>query len=331
MILETEIQKKIDGKTKPIGALGALESIAKKVCTIQDSLSPKLINPTVLVFAGDHGIANSGVSAYPQEVTYQMVMNFLNGGAAINVFCKQHGLDFKIIDAGVNFNFQNLPGLMDYKVGFGTKNFLEEPAMTSVESEQCLHNAEHLIQAISQSGTNLVGFGEMGIGNTSSASMLMHKLLKLPIEDCVGKGTGIGNLQQKINILNRASKQHKATDPIKVLQTYAGFEIATMVGAMIEAAKRKMIILVDGFISSSAYLAGQLLYPKLKDYALFCHQSNEKGHQLMLARLEAQPILKMDLRLGEGTGCALAYPLIQSAIDFINQMASFESAGVSKK
>lgn len=332
MITTEEIQTKINNKTKPIGSLGELERIGQQICEIQNTLSPQLNNPHILVFASDHGVAKSGVSAYPQEVTYQMVFNFLQGGAAINVFSNQNGIELKVIDAGVNFQFEKSPGLLDYKVGLGTKSFVLEKAMTEVELEHCLVNGEHIIQQIKKDGCNVVGFGEMGIGNTSSASLLMHKILDLPLAECVGKGTGVTGeaALQKMAVLTVASETHKVTQVKDILQTYGGFEIATMVGAMVEASKQGMVVLVDGFISTAAYLVAERMHSGLKENSLFCHQSQEQGHQLLLQKLGVNPILKMDLRLGEGTGCALAYPLIKSAVAFINEMASFDSAGVSK-
>ncbi len=333
MISTKSIQRKIDFKTKPIGALGDLEVLGARICEIQDTLHPKLTNPHIIVFAGDHGIANSGVSAYPQEVTYQMVMNFLQGGAAINVFCKQNNIELVVVDAGVNHDFKNCDNLIHQKVGFGTKSFLEESAMTALELEKCFSVGNHTIHEIQKSNSNIVGFGEMGIGNTSSASMIMHKLLGLKLEDCVGKGTGLTDeqLQVKISLLKQASKISSDDSPQEVLRNYGGFEIASIVGAMITAAENKMIVMVDGFIVTAAYLIAQKLYPNLQKFAVFCHQSEEQGHQLLLESLNASPILKLNMKLGEGTGCALAYPIIKGAVSFINEMASFESASVSQK
>jgi nicotinate-nucleotide--dimethylbenzimidazole phosphoribosyltransferase len=333
MISQESIQKKIDFKTKPIGSLGELEVLAARICEIQNTLNPKLTNPYILVFAGDHGIVSSGVSAYPQEVTYQMVMNFLQGGAAINVFCKQNNIKLMVIDTGVNHDFDNCKNLIHKKVAYGTKSFLEEPAMTSLELEKCFSVGNESIIKILHSDSNIVGFGEMGIGNTSSASLLMHKLLHLNLEDCTGKGTGLTDkqLQTKISILKQASKTSTDDDPKEVLRCYGGFEIAAIVGAMISAAKNKMIVMVDGFIVTAAYLVAKKLYPNLQKFAVFCHQSEEQGHRLLLEKLNVVPLLKLNMRLGEGTGCALAYPIIKGAITFINEMASFESASVSQK
>lgn len=331
---EKSLQHKINTKTKPLGALGQLESLAMQIGLIQNSLEPKLRSPHVLVFAADHGIANTGVSAYPQEVTFQMVMNFLAGGAAINVFAAQHDIQLKVVDAGVNHDFGKTEALEDAKIAFGTKSFLEEPAMSHAQCEQALAKGAELVQKIATSGCNVVGFGEMGIGNTSSASMLMHLVTGIPLEDCIGAGAGLDNdgVKRKFEILSEALKVNgKPVEPLAILSTYGGYEIAMMCGAMLKAAENNMLVLVDGFIATSAYLLANRFNPNIAEYAVFCHKSDEKGHALLLEYLKAQPLLDLNMRLGEGTGCAVAYPVIQSAVNFLNQMASFESAGVSSK
>lgn len=329
--LLSHIHRKINFKTKPLQALGVLEKLGQKICLIQQTLSPKLVRPEIVVFAADHGIAQSGVSAYPAEVTHQMVLNFLNGGAAINVFARQHEIHLTIVDAGVNHVFEKLDNLHDCKVNYGTQNFTATPAMTQQELEKCFEHARFLIQKIAKNQTNIIGFGEMGIGNTSSATMLMHKLLELPLEDCIGRGTGIDDatLDRKYHLLKRASKKFNPKNTMGILQTFGGFEIAMMAHAMQVAAQLNMIILVDGFIASAAFLVAYQLDPTIFDKAIFCHQSDERGHKNMLEQLSIKPILNLHLRLGEGTGCALAYPIIESAVCFINEMASFESAHVT--
>jgi nicotinate-nucleotide--dimethylbenzimidazole phosphoribosyltransferase len=334
MNIEQQLQHKIDFKTKPLGALGFLEDIAFKIGRIQNTLTPQLTHPSLLVFAADHGLAQDGVSAYPPEVTYQMVMNFLQGGAAINVFCKQHNFDLKIIDSGVNHDFEDHPHLLKAKAGYGTKSALREAAMTIEQLNYCLTASKKTVQELAAKGSNIIGFGEMGIGNTSSASLLMSSLLQLPIEDCVGRGTGMNNdqLQHKLNILKQVIAKHpKPNNVQEALLYFGGFEIAQMCGAMLEAFEQNMVILVDGFIASSAFLAAYTMQPNIINNAIFCHQSDEKGHQLMLESLQQRAILGLNLRLGEGTGCVLAYPIVQSAVAFLNEMASFESANVSNK
>ncbi len=333
--LEIQLQKKIDNKTKPLGSLGRLEEIALKMGIIQNTTFPQIKKPTILVFAGDHGIATEGVSLYPQEVTFQMVANFLNGGAAINVFCKQFGIDLKVIDAGVNYTFKiSNPNFYNLKVGMGTKNFLQEKAMTEQELNICLENGKQLVSRLHQEGMDWVGFGEMGIANTSSASMLMSELLDLPLKDCVGRGTGHKEegLKKKIFILEKAKSFHSLKNPtvFEILQTFGGFEIATMVGGMLGAYEKRIPIIVDGFIVSTAFLCAYKIEPKILELSFFSHLSEEKGHKLLLDSLKAKPILNLDMRLGEGTGVALSYPIFQASLAFLNEMASFDEAGVSK-
>ena len=317
----------INNKTKPLGALGQLESLALQVGLIQNRTKAlALHHPTLLVFAADHGIAAEGVSAYPPEVTYQMVLNFLRGGAAINVFCRQHGFDLKITDAGVNYDFDAHVQLIQAKAGYGTANFLHQPAMSVATAEECLKTGARLVREQVSTTCNIVGFGEMGIGNTSSAAVLTSLLGPVPIAQCTGRGTGLDDeaWQRKVAILQRAIQVHGIPDsPLETLATYGGFEIAQMCGAMLEAASRQMILLIDGFIASAAFLVAYRMNPNIRPYAIFCHQSEEKGHVLLLKLLSAKPILNLHLRLGEGTGCALAYPLLESAVRFYNEMANF--------
>jgi len=332
--LEADLQHKIDFKTKPLGALGQLERLALKIGLAQNTLSPKLKNPHIVVFAADHGIAKEGVSAYPQEVTFQMVMNFTGGGAAINVFCSQNSINIKVVDAGVNFKFPPGLDIINSKIGMGTKSFLQEPAMTIEEAHKAINSGASIVNEIHKGGCNVVGFGEMGIGNTSSASVLMSMLCDIPLKECIGKGTGLDEkgLNKKIEILSTAIKKHgKPATALQTLATYGGFEIAHICGAMLQAAENKMLILVDGFISTSAFLVAFNINPNIMDYAIFCHQSDENGHAKMLKHLNVTPLLNLNMRLGEGTGAAIAYPLVKAAVNFLNEMASFESAGVSNK
>lgn len=335
MTLREQIQNKINTKTKPLGALGKLEEVALQIALIQETLTPVLEKPHIVVFAASHGIAGEGVSAYPSEVTFQMVLNFLNGGAAINVFTRQNGIELALVDAGVDHDFELNEKLIDAKISHGTKSFLHQPAMTEEECHAAIEKGKQIVREIRNTGSNIIGFGEMGIGNTSSAAVIMSKLLQIPLADCVGKGTGVNpdQYQKKIDILNQAIANHSAvnTDPLQVLQTFGGFEIAMMCGAFLAAAEEKMVLMVDGFIASAAFLCAFRINPSIKDFAIFCHQSEEKGHALLLEHLQVKALLSLDMRLGEGTGCAVAYPLLQSAVAFLNEMASFESAGVSDK
>jgi nicotinate-nucleotide--dimethylbenzimidazole phosphoribosyltransferase len=326
------LQQKIDNKTKPTGSLGVLESLAKQIGVVFQTLEPKIINPNLVVFAADHGIANHGVSAYPQDVTRQMVTNFLEGGAAINVFCKQNNIALTIVDAGVNYDFPTNANLISAKIAKGTQSFLQNPAMNQTELDLCFTKGAAIVNSIFETGCNCIGFGEMGIGNTSTASVLMSVLLDLPIEDCVGKGTGVvdDKLVQKQNILKKALENYNGPDDLQSkLAYFGGFEIMQMAGGMLQAKQNNMLILVDGFICTVAFLIAYKMNPSIKDNAIFCHSSEEQGHQKILDYLNVKTVLQLDLRLGEGTGCAVAFPIIQSAVCFLNEMASFESAGVS--
>ncbi|HEY8097274.1 MAG TPA: nicotinate-nucleotide--dimethylbenzimidazole phosphoribosyltransferase [Methylobacter sp.] len=331
--LNAALQSKIDQKTKPRGSLGQLETLALQIGRIQNSLTPSLNKPSVLIFAGDHGIVEAGVSAYPQTVTRQMIANFLAGGAAISVFARQHNIDLLIVDAGVNADLTSHPKLIDAKIGKGTQNFLTLPAMTAEECAKALQaGADHVLRQ-HQNGCNCIGFGEMGIGNSSSAALLMHRLTGLSLVRCVGRGTGLNDaqLQHKVIVLQRSLNLHRAvTETLDVLATFGGFEIAMMVGAYLKAAELGMLILVDGFIAGTALLVAQKLHPHVLDYCIFSHVSSEQGHQALLHQFNAKPLLNLELRLGEGSGIALAYPLVQSAVVFLNEMATFAEAGVDR-
>jgi len=332
--IQSQLQGKINLKTKPTGALGRLEEIALQIGMIQGTLSPELKNPHIIVFAGDHGVAEENVSAYPQEVTFQMVYNFLSGGAAINVFCKQNRIKIKVVDAGVKHKFEPHHDLIALKVMEGTNNFTKGPAMSMEQVNECLANGARIVDKIHKTGCNIIGFGEMGIGNTTSASALMHIFTGIDLQECVGKGTGINvdSIRHKIDIIRKAITNNGNLDtPLKKLVAFGGFEIVQMTGAMLKAAELKMIIMVDGFIASTAFLVATHIDTNISDYAIFCHQSEEKGHKIMLEYMNAKPLISLNMRLGEGTGCAVAYPVIQSAVAFLNEMASFESAGVSSK
>ncbi|AOC95530.1 Nicotinate-nucleotide--dimethylbenzimidazole phosphoribosyltransferase [Flavobacterium anhuiense] len=330
----TLLQDKIDSKTKPVGSLGTLESLAFQMATVFETLNPKILKPNIVVFAADHGIANHGVSDYPQDVTRQMVNNFLDGGAAINVFCNQNNIELSIVDSGVNYDFPTNAKLIDAKIAKGTQSFLHVPAMSESEVQLCFEKGKSIVENIAKSGSNCIGFGEMGIGNTSTASVLMSLLTDFPIEDCVGKGTGVENekLLLKQNLLKKAIESYSGqAEILSQLSYFGGFEILQMAGGMLTAFENKMLILVDGFICTVAYLIAFKINPNIKQNAVFCHCSAEKAHSELLNYLEAKPILNLDLRLGEGTGCAVAFPILKSAEAFLNEMASFESAGVSRK
>ncbi|MFL6708715.1 MAG: nicotinate-nucleotide--dimethylbenzimidazole phosphoribosyltransferase [Massilia sp.] len=325
------LDKAINNKTKPLGSLGRLEALARQIGLVQQSTAMTIDQPTILVFAADHGVVAEGVSAFPQDVTWQMVENFLAGGAAINVFAKQTGCVLKVIDAGVNHVFGARAGLIDRKIANGTANFAVAPAMTAAQCEAALVAGMALAAEVEG---NVIGFGEMGIGNTTAAAALMHTLTGIAVEQCVGAGTGLSaaGVAHKQKIIEQAVARHaNVNGPLDVLATFGGFEIAMMAGAMLQGAALRKLLLIDGFIVTSALLVAARLQPAILDYCVFAHCSAEQGHQRMLAALDARPLLQMDLRLGEGTGCALAVPLLQAAVNFVAQMATFESAQVSEK
>lgn len=331
--LQSEIQRKIDHKTKPLGSLGSLETIALKIALIQQRLDPILKEPHLLVYAADHGIASMGVSAYPQEVTWQMVMNFLSGGAAVSVFCRQNDIQLRVVDAGVNHSFEPHPDLISNKAGSMSANFLNSPAMSSQEFDRCLDTSAAIVRSMHAKGCNVIGFGEMGIGNTSSAACLMSLICNVPIEECVGRGTGLDDrgIAHKKHVLSQAVARNTSTNIDDIVAGYGGFEIAQMVGGILQAAELNMLVLIDGFISTVALMAAHALHPEVMDYCLVCHESAEYAHRRLLKYLGTTTILSLGMRLGEGSGVAVAYPIVRSAVEFLNHMASFDSAGVSNR
>ncbi|MHB0819020.1 nicotinate-nucleotide--dimethylbenzimidazole phosphoribosyltransferase [Stutzerimonas stutzeri] len=327
------LRHKIDRKTKPLGALGQLETLALQIGLVQQTLSPKLQRPSLTIFAADHGLAQAGVSAYPPEVTPQMVYNFLAGGAATNSFARQHGFALQVVDAGVNADFPSDLPLRHEKLGFGTANALAAPAMTRAQALQGLETGRRIAHEEGEKGSNVLAFGEMGIGNTSSATLLAHFLADLPIAASTGRGTGLDDtgLARKVAILEAVAARvgPGPHDVLDVLAEVGGFEVVMMTGAMLGAAEKGALIVIDGFIASAALLAAMQIAPAVRGYAVFGHRSNEGGHPLLLEHLRATPLLQLDLRLGEGSGAVLAWPLLQAACGFLNEMASFEEAGVS--
>ncbi len=332
--LYQQLQQIVDQKTKPLGALGRLETLAVHLGMIQGTTTPQITQPQIRVFAADHGLTKHGTSAYPSAVTAQMVYNFLQGGAAINVLARQHHMELKVVDAGVNADFANSPfkdhaQLLDYKVRHGSRDALSEPAMTA---EECLAALENGMKVVENSVGNLLVVGEMGIGNTSAASLLLARLGDIPLDECIGRGTGLDDagLKHKASILTQVLARHsEAQTPFDILAALGGLEIAMMAGALMQAASERRILLIDGFIASSALLVAERLAPGVAQYAVFAHHSVEPGHTHLLKLLNAEPLLNMGMRLGEGSGAALAYPLLQSACAIINEMASFNDAGIS--
>ncbi|MBL8397793.1 MAG: nicotinate-nucleotide--dimethylbenzimidazole phosphoribosyltransferase [Candidatus Accumulibacter sp.] len=330
------LQACIDGKTKPPGSLGQLERLARQIGQVRQTLTPRLGEPQLLIFAGDHGAARAGVSAYPQDVTWQMVENFLAGGAAINVFSRHNNLRLQVIDAGVAHDFGVRPGLVDAKIAFGTQNYLERPAMTAAECQLAIERGAAIVRQLAERGVQVVGFGEMGIGNTAAASLLTQHFTTTPLAECVGRGTGLDDagLARKKDLLARAAARANLpahAEPLRVLAEFGGFEIAMLCGALLAGAEAGLLLLIDGFIVTAAVLVAIALAPAVRDYCVFCHRSAEPGHLAQLRALDAEPLLDLGLRLGEGTGVALAWPLVRAAAAFLDEMASFASAGVSER
>lgn len=348
--LAKALQRRIDNKTKPLGALGVLEAVALQVGLIQQTEIPVIRQPHIVVFAGDHGIAATGkVNPYPQSVTAQMVLNFVRGGAAINVFCKQNNIELTVVDAGVSHDFDPTLPIVHAKMAKGTGDYSNALAMDTATAVAATAKGAAIVQGIFEKGCNTIGFGEMGIGNTSSAALIMHHYTGLPLVKCVGRGTGSSDaqLQQKLAVLEDVAKLHELATyditPHGVLSRVGGFEIAMMAGAYVRAYELGMVIVVDGFIATAALLVATKLYKAQSGTALldrrhpllqsciFAHTSGENGHQGLLQELGVQPLLNLGMRLGEGTGAALAMPLVLAAVNMINEMASFESAGVDNK
>jgi nicotinate-nucleotide--dimethylbenzimidazole phosphoribosyltransferase len=334
--LSQTLQRKIDQKTKPPGSLGRIERLALRLGLILGSQTPRLLHPQLLVCAADHGLAARGVSAYPGDVTWQMVENFLAGGAAVSVLARQHQLALTVVDCGVRHDFVApgssdgvRPGLLVRKSARGTADALDGPAMSMAQCEQALSDGMGLVRELPG---NAILLGEMGIGNTSAASMLMARLTGRDIAHCTGAGTGLdaAGVERKTALLRAVLQRHEAArSPLEALAAFGGFEIATLAGVVLQAAAQRRVVLVDGFITTAAVLVAHGLAPQVVQRCVFAHRSGERGHALMLDFLDAEPLLDLGLRLGEGSGAALAWPLLQSACLLLEQMASFASAGVS--
>lgn len=328
-----QLQDKIDNLTKPKGSLGMLETIALQIGLIQQTLEPKLSNPSHIVFAGDHGIAAEGVSPSPQEVTRQMIVNFLDGGAGINFLARQHGFDLQIVDAGVNYDFPADMPIINKKIRKATRNYLHEAAMPLEEMEQALNYGAECVQTCYDKNCNIISFGEMGITNTSSSALWMSCLTGIDLKRCVGAGCDDSGsiMRHKYNVLRQAQENYKGDhSDIDYIRYFGGYEMVMAVGAMLKAAELKMIFLVDGFIMTNCLLAASRLNKNVINYAIFGHNGNEAGHKLLLEYLGASPILDLGLRLGEGTGALCAYPIVDSAVRMINEMNSFKEIKVTK-
>lgn len=334
--IEKDAQHKIDLKTKPLGSLGILESIAVKMCMIQNNLDPIIKNKALFVFAGDHGVAEEGVSAFPSEVTSQMVFNFLKGGAAINVLCRYNDIDINIIDMGVNYDFEKNNKLIDKKVNKGTKNFIKYQAMTRVEAIKSIQNGIDVFNDIhNKKKIDIIGLGDMGIGNTTSSSAIISCITGIDPEKCTGRGTGIDDakFQNKVNLIKKAISMHKPKndDAVDVLQKIGGFEIAGITGAILAASYNKVPIVIDGIISTAGAIVAYLLNPDVSDYIFAGHKSIEIGQKVALEFMNLEPIIDLKMRLGEGTGASLAIDIIDASCRIMREMTSFEEAGVSNK
>ena len=332
------IQRKINNLNKPKGSLGRLETLAEQICMVQQTLSPILRHPCHLLLGGDHGIEREGVSVSPREVTWQQMINFTRGGGGVNMFCRQHGFDLRIVDMGVDYDLISIPGIINHKIARGTRNFLHEAAMTWEEYDRSIDIGAQLVDDCAAVGCNILCIGEMGIGNTSPSSIWMSIFGNIPLDECIGAGAGLNDegIAHKRKVLGEAVDSweqeagDKEQDAIDIIRYFGGFEMTGAIGAMLRAAERGMLIMVDGFIMTACMLAASQLYSEVLDYAIFCHCGDESGHARMLRLMNAEPLLHLGLRLGEGTGALCAYPIIESSVRMINEMNNFDNANITK-
>ncbi|RQW88684.1 MAG: nicotinate-nucleotide--dimethylbenzimidazole phosphoribosyltransferase [Geobacter sp.] len=328
-------QEKLDNKTKPLGSLGRLEEFARRFAAISGSLEPDTTKKVIFTFAADHGVVEEGISAFPKEVTPQMVFNFLRGGAGINVLARHGGTDVRVVDMGVDYDFGEIAGLIDRKVAKGTANMAKCPAMTCQQALAALEGGIALANGCRDEGIAMVGTGEMGIGNTTAASAIIAALSGLPVKQVTSRGTGINDaaLANKIRVIEQALLVNRPdpTDALDVLTKVGGLEIAGIAGLIIGCAANHIPVVVDGFISTSGALIAAGMNPLIKDYLFAAHESVEIGHRYMLDHLAAEPILDLQLRLGEGTGAALAMGLIEAGVKIMKEMATFAEAGVAEQ
>lgn len=333
--LLAQAQARLDRLTKPIGSLGRLEELAARYVMITSEMKPKVPRGAVFTFAADHGVTVEGVSAYPSAVTPQMVLNFLRGGAGVNVLARHAGIEVRVVDIGVNFDFEAVPGLIHKKVMPGTKNLLVESAMSPMQAEQSLQVGIELATVAAQQGVGLIGTGEMGIGNTTASSAIAAVITRRPVAEVTGRGTGIDDVSyaRKIDVIQRALAIHRPdrTNAMEVLAKVGGLEIGGLAGLMLGAAAARIPIVLDGFIAGAAALIAVGLQPRCKDYLIASHQSVERGHQAILDHLGLKPLFDLDLRLGEGTGACLGMSLVFAAIKILTEMATFDEAGVSER
>ncbi|MDP2943505.1 MAG: nicotinate-nucleotide--dimethylbenzimidazole phosphoribosyltransferase [Candidatus Omnitrophota bacterium] len=333
--LSEETQKRLDNLTKPQGSLGRLEELAKQIVEITRIKNPVLKHKIVFTMAGDHGVVENGVSAFPKEVTPQMVYNFLNNGAGINVLARHVGARVVVVDMGVACDLKDNPALIVKKVNYGTKNMAKGPAMTRDEAIKSIENGIEIFKEELLKGIDIVGTGDMGIGNTTPSSAIVATITGRNVEDVTGRGTGIDDktLASKIIAIKEALKVNKPNpkDGIDILSKVGGFEIGGLTGVILAAAANRVPVVIDGFISGAAALIASTLEEKVKDYMIAAHCSVERGHKIALEFLGLKPVLDLNLRLGEGTGAALAMNIVEAGTKILNEMATFQSAGVSEK
>ena len=334
--LKTAIQEKIDNLNKPKGSLGRLEELAMQICLIQQTLEPSLAHPCHLLLGGDHGIEREGVSVSPREVTWQQMINFSQGGGGVNMFCRQHGFNLRIVDVGVDYDLSNIPGIINRKIARGTNNFLYEPAMSEEEFNRAIQVGVDLVDECFAEGCCMLSIGEMGIANTSPSSIWMSLFGDIPLKECIGAGAGLNNegIRHKYEVLLNALNNYRSMIPqpsaISPLAYFGGFEMIATIGAMLRAAELHLVILVDGFIMTACALAAIRLYPATQDYMIFTHCGDESGHKMMLDIVDANPLLHLGLRLGEGTGALCAFPIVDSAVRMMNEMNNFDNAKITK-
>lgn len=330
--LTSQLQHRIDQKTKPIGSLGTLETVALQLGKIQQTLSPDVSKPCAFIFGADHGVCSEGVNPFPQAVTEQMLANFASGGAAMNVFCRTNGIPLSIVNMGIVNSEARWPDVRHEAVAAGTKNLRNGPAMTAEQCVQAISTGKQIAEEYAEQGHNLFLIGEMGIGNTTSASALLCALTGTTPSEAVGPGTGANSqiLTIKRQVVDEAASRCVSLSAEQILAEVGGFEIAAMVGVLLAAESLNTPVLVDGFIATVAALVAERIQSTSRDYWIFSHRSAEPGHKVMLSELKAEPLLDLHLRLGEGTGAALAYPIVQCAAAMLNDMASFEDAGIDE-
>ena len=334
--LQKAIQEKIDNLNKPKGSLGRLEELALQVCLIQQTQEPSLAHPCHLLLGGDHGIEREGVSVSPREVTWQQMINFTRGGGGVNMFCRQHGFKLRIVDVGVDYDLSNVSGIINRKIARGTRNFLYEPAMTETEFDQAIQVGIDLVDDCISEGCRVLSIGEMGIANTSPSSIWMHLFGNIPLEECIGAGAGLDTpgIRHKYEVLTKAVEHYhqwsESPSQLAPLRYFGGYEMVAAIGAMLRAAERHLIILVDGFIMTACAIAAIQLCPAAQEYMIFTHCGDESGHKKMLDIVQAKPLLHLGLRLGEGTGALCAFPIVDSAVRMVNEMNNFDNAKITK-